>query len=230
MTLPILCLFLAAAGPQFDITDARGKKPGGVSMEAGTPDAHGWMAVKVTGKPKTQPVLIWPWDGKTKPPDGPGPINAIVIERGDTKALANPKVVAAIVAAELLGNPIETGLDPAALKTAAEALQKSDDFLSKGIGLLHANKPAEAVEPLARALRERERVLTRIPSDIYPAAMLLGRALMAAAKTPANYDEAATAFLKAINQRNDKPARAARAEALIKAGKPEAAEELLKQQ
>jgi predicted Zn-dependent protease len=94
----------------------------------------------------------------------------------------------------------------------------------KGVGLLYEGKPADAVEPLARALKERERQLTRIPSEIYPAAMLYGRALFGAGK----FDDAAVAYLKAMNQRpSDRAARRARAEALIKAGKPEAAEELI---
>ena len=90
--------------------------------------------------------------------------------------------------------------------------------------LLYENKPADAVEPLARALRERERQLTRIPSEIYPAAMLYGRALFGANQ----FDDAAVAYLKAMNQRpSGAAARKARAEALIRAGKPEAAQGLL---
>jgi len=219
MTLALV-LLLAASGPQFDITDARGKKPGGVAIGAGAPDADGWMELKVTGKAKTLPVLIWPYDAKAKMPDGPGAISAFVMERGDAKALANPKFVAALVAAELLGEKRDAGLDYAA---AAKDLEKADDPFAKGVGLVFANKAAEAVEPLARALKERERVLTRVPSEIYPAAMLYGRALMAAGK----FDDAATTFLKAVKLRPSDPApKKARAEALIKAGKPEAAEPL----
>ena len=77
------------------------------------------------------------------------------------------------------------------------------------------------MDPLARALKERERRLTRVPSEIYPAAMLYGKALFGAGK----YDDAAVAFLKALKQRpSDAAARRSRSEALIKAGKPEAAE------
>ena len=97
-----LIFLLASSGIQFDITDARGKKPSGVTIEAGSPDGDGWFDLKVSGKPKTQPVLIWPFDGKARPPQGPGAVPAIVIEHGDTKALMNPRVVAAVLAALLL--------------------------------------------------------------------------------------------------------------------------------
>ena len=90
--------------------------------------------------------------------------------------------------------------------------------------LLYTGKPAEAADPLSRALRERERVLTRIPSDIYPAAMLTGKALMGAGK----FNEAAVAYLKALNLRPSDPmALQGRADALLGAGKAEAAKELL---
>lgn len=216
MTLALL-LLLAASGPQFDITDARGKKPGGVAIEAGAPDADGWMELKVTGKAKTSPMLVWPYDGKVRMPDGPGPISVVVIERGDAKALANPKIVAALAAGQLLGSARDIGVD---WTGAAKDLEKAEDPFARGVGLVYANRAAEAVEPLLRALRERERVLTRVPSEIYPAAMLYGRALMAANK----FDDAAVAFLKAMKLRpSDTAAKKARAEALIKAGKPEAA-------
>ncbi|MCU1325781.1 MAG: hypothetical protein JWN34_1151 [Bryobacterales bacterium] len=218
MTLALL-LLLAAAGPKFEATDARDKKPSGVTIEAGAPDENGWMDLKITGKPKTQPVLVWPYDGKAKLPDGPGGITTIVIERGDLKALTNPRVVAALLAAELLGKPVDAGLH-----VSSAPLQKADDYFAKGVGLLYDKKVAEAAEPLSRALRERERLLTRIPSDIYPTAVLAGRALLGAAR----YNEAAVAFLKALNHRPDDPdATSGRAEALILAGKAEAAKQLL---
>jgi tetratricopeptide (TPR) repeat protein len=218
MKLALLFL-LAAATPKFEITDARDKKPSGVTIQAGTPDADGWFDLKVTGKPKTQPILVWPYDGRAKQLNGPGDIPAIVIERGDPKAITNPKVVTAILVGELLGKPIDIGI-----KVTPEALDKAEDYLSKGVGLLYRNKPADAVDPLGKALRERERVMTQIPSDIYPAAMLYGKALMAAGK----FDDAALAFMKATKQRaSDQAAKAARGEALVKAGKAEAARELL---
>jgi len=214
-----LLLLLAASGPQFDITDARGKKPGGVAIEAGAPDADGWMELKVTGKPKSSPVLVWPCDGKVKMPDGPGPIAAVVVERGDAKILANPKVVAALAAGELLGSKVDVGVDWSA---AAKTLEKAEDPFAKGVGLMYSGNASDAVEPLARALRERERVLTRVPSEIYPAAMLYGRAQVAAGK----FDDAAVTFLKAMKLRpSDGVAKKARADALVKAGKPEAAED-----
>jgi tetratricopeptide (TPR) repeat protein len=208
MSLALL-LLLAASSLHFNVTDARGKKPSGVIIEAGDPDADGWRPLSVVSK-NSGFELIWPYDGKAKAPDGPESIPVIVIQKGaETR-----KVTAALVAAALLraqGPP--DGAD-------AEALESSADPFDKGVGLLAAGKAAEAIDPLGRALRERERQLTRIPSEIYPAAMLYGKALFAAGK----FDDAAVAFIKALKQRPSDPApRKARAEALIKAGKPEAA-------
>jgi tetratricopeptide (TPR) repeat protein len=205
-------LLLAAPTLHFDISDARGKKPPGVTIEAAHPDEDGWYQLSVASKGKSEPILIWPFDGKAKLPDGPEGVPVIVVEKGDTRAASNPRVVAALKAGELLGVKRDVRFDG--------NLISSEDPWVKGVGLLAANRPAEAMEPLGRALRERERQLTRVPSEIYPAAMLYGKALFAAGK----FDDAAVAFLKALNQRPSDPvARKARAEALIKAGKPEAA-------
>jgi len=214
----MLWLFLLLASPSihFDITDARGKKPGGVTIEAGAPDANGWFDLRTATKGKGDFLLIWPYDRRAKAPDGPEAIPALVIEKGDPRAPANPKIEAALLAAKLLGVNHETGFDP-----QPAALENSDDPFIKGVALLAGGKSADALEPLNRALKERERQLTRVPSEIYPAAMLYGKALMGANK----FDDAALAFLKALKQRpSDPAARQSRAEALIKAGKPEAAE------
>ena len=215
--LLLFAAFMAASALHFDITDARGKKPSGVSIIASDPDIDDWYRLKVVSKGKIEYVLVWPFDGKAKVADGPEAIPAVVIEEGDAKALAAPRIVAYRAVAELLGAKPASGLDMSGLAVA------EDPFL-KGVRLLYQSKPADAVEPLARALRERERQLTRIPSEIYPAAMLYGRALFGANK----FDDAAVAYLKAMNQRpSDGAARKARAEALIRAGKPEAAEGLV---
>jgi tetratricopeptide (TPR) repeat protein len=216
----VVLLLLAASPLHFDINDARGKHPSGVTIDAAEPDADGWYQLHVTTKSKTPPVLIWPFDGRAKAPDGPEPIPAIVIQPGDEKAFENTRVAAAIAAGILL-NPNHSAAGP---ENAIAALVNSDDAFAKGVGLLYAKKPLDAIDPLAQALRDRERQLTRVPSEIYPAAMLYGRALFEANK----FDDAAVAFLKAMKQRpSDAVARKARAEALIKAGKPEAAESLL---
>ncbi len=210
-------LLLAAPALHFDIGDARGKKPSGVSVVVSDPDMDDWYRLTVVSKGKGDYTLVWPFDAKAKVADGPEAIPVVVIEDGDAKALATPRVVAYRAVAELLGAKTVSGLD-------MSGLAASEDPFLKGVRLLYEKKPADAVEPLARALRERERQLTRIPSEIYPAAMLCGRALFGANK----FDEAAVAYLKAMNQRpSDKAARKARAEALIKAGKPEAAQGLL---
>jgi hypothetical protein len=214
----------AAEGPQFDITDARGKKASGVTIEAGTPDIDGWFPLKFA-KTKGEPIMVWPFDGAAKLPDGPEPIPVIAIQRGDEKALANRRVVASVAVPILLGlatpHEIEgkTGLDAAALTRAFPTLISASDSFQKGVGLMAANKFADAAGDLGRALKERQRQLTRVPSEIYPAALLYGFALEQENK----FDEAAVAFLAALKVRpSDELARKFRQDALIKAGKPEA--------
>jgi hypothetical protein len=225
-----LLFLLAGSALQFDVTDARGKKPSGVAIEAGAPDADGWCHLSVVAKGKGDPVLIWPSDGMAKAPDGPEPIPAIVIQRGDEKSLSNLHVVAAIATPVLLGATTlderarETGFSAAALSKAFAELTASPDAFAGGIGLLYANKPVEAADKLAQALRERQRQLTRMPSEIYPAAMLSGRALVLENK----FDAAAVAFMAALKDRpSSEAARKARADALVNAGKPDAAEPIL---
>jgi hypothetical protein len=219
-------LLLSAAQPlEFDVTDARGKKASGVTIEAGAPDADGWSQLSLV-KAKGDPVLVWPFNGEAKLPDGPEPITAIVIQRADAKALASHRVIAAIATPVVMGlstveeSARKTGFDAASLNTAFSRLTSSPDAFEKGIGLLYANKPAEAIDDLARALKERQRRLTRVPSEIFPAAMVYGQALYLSNK----FDDAAVVFLTALKQRpGDESARKFRADALIKAGKPEAA-------
>jgi tetratricopeptide (TPR) repeat protein len=144
----------------------------------------------------------------------------IVVEKGDSRIGSNVRVLAALEAGSLLGVTHDVGAQ-ASMAGLAGSLSGSEDVFARGVGLLAAGKASDAVEPLGRALKERERQLTRVPSEIYPLAMLYGQALFAAGK----YDDAAVAYLKALQQRpSDPPARRARAAALVKAGKPEAAE------
>jgi hypothetical protein len=217
MTRAAILLLALVWAPQFDVSDARGKKPAGVTLVTGEADADGWFPLTIA-KAKGDPVLVWPFDGLAKAPDGPAPIPAIVIQRGDDKALTNRHVVAAIEAAILLGVKPVSDLDA---NKATGSLTQSSDAFEKGIGLLAAGKFAEAIQPLALALKERQRQLTRIPSEIYPAALLYGQALSGAKK----FDEAAVAFLTAAKLRPSAPLpRQLRAEALVHAGKPEAAQ------
>ena len=211
----LLAMFLA--GPQFEVTDERGKKPPGVAIEAGEADADGWFPLKVVkGKNAGDPVLIWPFDGMTKLPVGP----VIVIQRGNKKALENRHAVGAIAASMLLGEATDTGLDPTALNKAILDLSQSPDAFEKGVGLLFAKKSAEAADALAQGLKERQRQLTPFASEIYPAAILYGQALAGEKK----YDAAAVAFLVATKQRPSAALpRKLRADALINAGKPDAA-------
>lgn len=201
-------LLLGATALQFDVRDARGKRASGVPVEAGDPDTEGWRELRLT-KAKPGMLIVWPYDARVKEADGPAPVPVIVGQPGDAALRSSGEAAAAAL---LLGKPT-TGFDSA-------ALVKSTDELTRGVGLLLAGKQAEAAEALAIALRERERQLTRFPSEIYATAILSGKAWLAAGK----YDDAAVAFLKARRQRpSDELARGLRAEALLKAGKPEAA-------
>jgi len=225
-------LFLLAAlllpgrdDPRFEITDARGRKPNGVSIEPGVADADGWFSLTLL-KTKGEPVIVWPFDSAAKLPDGPGPIPVIAIQRGDEKVLSNPRVVAAIATPVVLGlitmeeAARRTGFEAASLSKALSGLPAAADSFAKGVGLLASNQPADAAEALALALKERQRQLTRVPSEIYSLALLDGEALGRANK----FDAAAVAFLTALNQRpSDELAHKRRASALIHAGKPDAA-------
>jgi hypothetical protein len=213
----------------FDITDARWRKASGVSIEASSPDADGWYELEIT-KGKGDPVLIWPFDGLAKAPVGPEPVPAMVIQRGDEKALMNPRAVAAIAVPIVMGlSTIEdesrkTGFPIAALNKAFAGLESSSDRFEKGVGFLFTKRGPEAAEQLGLALKDRQRQLTRMPSEIYPAAMLAGDALALAGK----FDAAAVAFFTASQQRpSDACAARARAEALTRAGKSDAADLLL---
>jgi hypothetical protein len=216
---------LGADGPHFDITDACGKKPAGVVIKAGKTGADGWFPVDVV-KGKGKQEVVWPFDRMAALPDGPEPIPAIAIQVGDQTALTNPRVVAAITTPFVMGlTPLglighKTGLDPAALEQALMALVQSGDAFEKGLGLLYAKRYAEAADELAHALKERQRQLTRVPSEIYPVAILYGQALAGDKK----FDEAAVVFLTAFKQRpSDLLARNLRSDALVREGKPEAA-------
>jgi hypothetical protein len=220
-----LLLLLVAPGLQFQVTDGRGKDTPAVTLEAAAPDADGWRAVRV-GKARGDAVLVWPFDGLAKAPDGPEPIPAIVIRRGEEKALANKRVVAAIATPVVLGtSTIEetagrTGFTVGALAKAFADLPAGEDPFEKGVGLLHAGKYGDGAASLAVALKQRQRQLTRIPSEIYPAAMLDGLALFRAGK----FDNSAVAYLTALEQRpSDQAARKLRAEALTRVGKADAA-------
>ncbi len=225
MKLLALFLLLAAPGLHFQITDGRGKETGAVVIEAGAPNDDGWRSLKIA-KGKGDPVLIWPFDASAKQPDGPEPVPAIVIQRGEEKALSNKAAVAAMAVPVILGSATvdaiaqKTGFTAAALAKAFGDLTTAESAFEKGVGLVYSGKNADAATSLDVALRERQRQLTRVPSEIYPAAMLDGLALYRAGK----FDEAAVAYAAALKQRpSDEVAMRLRSEALIKAGKPEAA-------
>jgi len=220
-----LLLLLAPPVLQFAITDGRGKETSAVTIDAGAPDNDGWRSLRV-GKAKGAPVLVWPFDASAKAPDGPEPIPAIVMQRGEEKALGNKRVVAAIATPIILGvasveeEGRKTGLAPEALIKAFAGLVLSADPFEKGVGLIYAGKFADAAEQLGLALKQRQRQLTRMPSEIYPAAMLVGQALYRTNK----FDDSAVAYLTALKQRpSDEGALKYRSEALMRAGKPEAA-------
>jgi tetratricopeptide (TPR) repeat protein len=221
---PLALFFFAAQALQFQITDGRGKETSAITIEAGTPDDEGWRPLQIT-KAKGDPILVWPFDNSAKLPDGPEPIPAIVIQRGEEKALANPRAVAAMATPVVLGMATleeiagKTGFTKESLTKAFSALVTSPDPFEKGVGLLYAGKYADAAAQLAIALKQRQRQLTRVPSEIYPAAMLYGQALYRANK----FDDSAVAWLAALKQRpSAQMAQKHRSEALTKAGKPEA--------
>ncbi len=223
-TAGLLFLF-ATPLMQVHITDGRGKETSAVTIEFGAADADGWRPLRI-GKAKGDAVLVWPFDALAKQPDGPEPVPAIVIQRGEEKALANKAVMASIATPVVLGLETiddaarKTGFTAAALSKAFADLATADDAFEKGVGLLYAGKFEDAAKSLDIALRERQRQLTRVPSEIYPAAMLDGLALTRSNK----FDAAAVAYLAALKQRpSDDKAATLRDEALVKAGKPEAA-------
>ena len=194
-------LLLAAATLHFDVTDARGKKASGVTIESSPPDPDGWSQLKIA-KSKAPSTLVWPFDAAAKIPDGPEPVPVIVIENG--AKISSTRTIAAMAAGELLGAAHPPTPDTSVLASATDPFER-------GVGLLYAKKAEEAVAPLAQALHDRERQLTRIPSEIFAAAMLYGMALHDAGKP----DDAAVAFRKALQQRpSDPAARKARSEAL----------------
>ena len=230
--MKLLILFLAA-GQAFhlDVEDARGKKPSGTVVEVGEAGQDDWRKLNII-RAKKDSVIVWPFDALATEPDGPGAVQVVVIERGDSRALASVRIAADIATGVVLGRESledaakRTGFDAAALKAALTALATASDDYAGGAGLLWTNQPARAATLLARALRERERQLTRVPSDIFPAAMLDAKALFDSGK----YDDAAAVYLKAMKLRpSDAGLRKARAEALTKAGKEDAARELLEQ-
>lgn len=220
-----LALFLLAGSSlHFDLTDSRGRQVSGVSVEAGNMDADGWYQLTLvrSSKSKARHVLIWPFDGEAKVQDGPGEIPAIVIEPADVRALSNPRVTAALATPVVLNlvtleqRAGSVGFDPEALKQAISKLADSKDAFERGVSHLFAGQVAEAVGPLSDAFRQRQRQLTRVPSEIYPVAMLYGKALMLSGK----FADAAVAYLIALRQRpSDEWALKARSEALQQAGK-----------
>jgi tetratricopeptide (TPR) repeat protein len=221
---PVALFFLFAAPVlQFQVTDGRGKETTAITIETGAPDDDGWRPIRIAKSKgaRSDAVLVWPFDNSAKQPDGPEPVPAIVIQRGQANqramaAIATPVVLGMATTEEAAG---KTGFTPESLAKAFTDLATSPDPFEKGVGLLYAGKPADAAGQLAIALKQRQRQLTRVPSEIYPAALLEGLALYRANK----FDDAAVAWLTALQQRpSDEMARTHRAEALTKAGKPEA--------
>jgi hypothetical protein len=214
----------ASAPLQFDVTDGRGRQTSAIMVEASGPDQDGWRTLTVL-KAKGDAVLVWPFDGTAGVPDGPGGVPVVVINRGEEKALQNTLAMAALGTPVVLGlatpddEASRTGLRAEEIKKAWAALASVTDPFEKGVALLYAGKSAEAADQLAIALRQRQRQLTRMPSEIYAAALLYGKALYGMKK----FDDAAVAFLAALKQRpSDKLARDLRADALVNAGKPDA--------
>ncbi len=214
-------LLLAGSAMHLDVTDARGKKAPGVVVEAGAPDGDGWLILSVV-KGKDDWVLVWPADGLAKAPDGPAPVPAIVIQRGDRKALANARVVAAMaVPTYWAPQPSTTNLANRVQRVRfGEGICRTGLFprrFRSGIGWLWENNGGEASDKMAQALKERAAATgtTRMPSEIYMAAMIYGQALLLEGK----FDAAAVAFLLASRSGRRRRWRARRARTLCsKAG------------
>lgn len=230
----LLCtavVWAAIAAVPIEVKDERGKKPaGGVAVEASDPDADDWYRLAVT-KSKGDVALVWPFDALARRPNGPEPVPVTVIAKGGPNLLKSNKLTAMLAVPVLLEartlaeEASLAGVDATALDHAIGALSTSDDDLEKGIALAWTKKWKDAVDPLGAGLRARERVMTRIPSEIYPVALIYGKALFESGK----FDDAAVQFAKAVKLRPAAlPARQLRAAALEKAGKPEAAADALK--
>lgn len=204
-----------------------------------------WVSLQLVRTPRDL-VFISPWDGRVRVPpfenesENFGPV--VLAARGERSVLENSRALASIAAkvnAARAPNPKESprpsaladvarefGLDPADLDRALRGLAaKSKDPYERGMSDLYRLEPSEAAPKLADALQTRERQLKRVAANIVNAAFFLGQALYEQNK----FNEAADAYRKALALRPDDPnILNGLGMSLVKAGKPEAAEQHLR--
>src|SRR5581483_445398 len=103
--------------------------------------------------------------------------------------------------------------------------QRSKDPYERGMSALYQRKYDDASEQLSRALDQRERLLRPVASNVVNAARFLGQALYEQGK----FADAADAYRKALKLRPDDPVLlSGLGLSLLKAGRPEAAEDYLR--
>jgi hypothetical protein len=207
-----------------------------------------WVPLQVVQSPQ-ELVFISPWDARARIPFGNEFENfagVVLAERGDRALLEHGGALASIAARiQAQSQPPDTettateerrtaalaqvahllGLDSEELDRAIRTVaSQSTDPYERGMSALYQRNYAAAAEHLAESLRARQKQLRRVPSSIVSSAFFLGQALYEQGK----YSEAADAYRRALAFRPDDPAILnAMGLALIKAGKPAAAEPLL---
>src|SRR4051794_15995769 len=109
-------LLLASGTLQFEITDPRGKRASGVTVEAGEPDVDGWRELRLT-KAKPGMVIVWPYDRRVKEPDGTAATPVLVAQLTDSSLRSNARAAAAA----LLRGDFVRDFDAAGFATSSDS-------------------------------------------------------------------------------------------------------------
>jgi tetratricopeptide (TPR) repeat protein len=184
------------------------------------------VSLQVVRAPKDM-VFISPWDGRVRVPpfenESQNYASIVLAERGSRELLSNPKALAAVAATINSGNAPKSpdekltaeqrhtvleeqakafGLKPDEVDRAIrEWGNKTKDPYEKGLAALYAENYPEATRQLSESLRLREGELETVQSKVVDAASFLGQSLYRQGK----YREAAEAYQKAANLRQDDP-------------------------